>query len=119
MSPTFYKLLHLTGVLMVFLAYGGLIVRSMLQSEDRLIRKLGAITSGVGLLLILIGGFGLLAKVYDNAFDTWVILKIVIWVILGGLIVLINRAPQLGRALWWATLLLGFIAVVLGLQKPF
>jgi hypothetical protein len=119
MSPIFYKILHLTGVLMVFLAYGGLIVRSMLQSDDRLIRKLGAITSGVGLLLILVGGFGLLAKVYGNAFPLWVILKIVIWVVLGGLIVVINRKPELGRALWWATLLLGFLATVLGLQRPF
>lgn len=118
MDVRIYEILHFTGILMVFLAYGGLIVRSLLRSDDVLVRKLGAMTSGVGLLLILVSGFGMLSRLHDTTFHPWVIAKLIIWLVLGALIVLINRKPQMGRALWWVTLLLGFLAVYLGVVKP-
>lgn len=118
MDVRVYSVLHFTGVLMIFLAYGGLIVRSMLRSEDVLVRKLGAITSGVGLLLVLVSGFGMLSRTYGNTFHPWIIAKLIIWLVLGGLIVIINRKPEMGRPLWWVTLLLGFLAIYLGVVQP-
>ena len=53
MKLLIYKTIHLMGVMMVFLSFGGLLVRSMLGSDDKKIKKLGAITNGVGLFLIL------------------------------------------------------------------
>ena len=54
-----------------------------------------SIGHGIGLLLILLGGFGMQAKmkdvyqaVYGSGFPTWLIIKIVIWLALGGGIVL-------------------------------
>ncbi|MCD8481486.1 MAG: hypothetical protein LR015_01695 [Verrucomicrobia bacterium] len=118
MDARIYTVMHITGAFMIFLAYGGLIVRSMLRSEDILVRKMGAITSGVGLLLVLVSGFGMLSRLHGNTFHPWVIAKLIIWLVLGGLIVLINRKPEMGRALWWVTLLLGFLAIYLGVIKP-
>lgn len=117
MSVQFYYYIHFIGMLMVFLAYGGLIVRSAARLDSPQIRRMGAITSGIGLLFLLVGGFGLQAKMM-HGWPIWIIIKIVIWIALGGLIVLINRKPAFAQWLWWATLLLGISAVTLGLYKP-
>jgi len=118
MKQQLYQILHVMGVFMVFLAYGGLIVRSALGSDHKGIRRLGAITSGIGLVLMLVGGFGLLA-VMDLGFPIWAIVKIIIWVILGAMIVAINRLPRLAQDLWWSTIVLGLIALLMVVLKPF
>lgn len=113
-----YQFLHLTGILMVFLAYGGLIIRSATGSDNKSLRVLGAITSGIGLFLILLGGFGLLA-VLNYGWPIWILIKVAIWFILGGLIIVINRQPECSRFLWWVTLALGAIALAMVIWKPF
>jgi len=118
MSYTFYKFIHLAGVMLVFLAYGGVIAQAMTRNFDARVRKFGAIMSGVGLLLLLVGGFGMQAKLHLG-FPGWVIAKIVIWFVLGGMVALINRKPELGRVWWWLTLILGLTAAIFGIQKPF
>lgn len=119
MPPQFYNVLHFTGILMLFLGYGALLARSMAGSEDAKVKKLGSITSGIGLLLMIIAGFGLIAKVYGNTFAPWMIVKIVIWVVLGGLIALINRKPALATTLWWVLIALGALAAVMVYYRPF
>lgn len=113
-----YNVIHFIGIFMIFLGYGGLIVRSITGSDDRRIRKLGAITSGIGLFLVLLGGFGLLARL-GYGWPLWVLVKIAIWMILGFLIMVINRKPQLAGTMWWLTLVLGFVAVIMVVYKPF
>ncbi|MGC9451556.1 MAG: hypothetical protein ACP5I4_08925 [Oceanipulchritudo sp.] len=117
MRHQLYQIIHLTGVFMVFLSYGGLIVRSALGSDNRGLRRLGGMTSGIGLFLILLGGFGLLARL-NYGWPLWVLVKVAIWVILGGLIVLINRKPQFSQILWWTTILLGVVALLMVILKP-
>ena len=119
MSPQFYHLLHLAGVIMLFMGYGALLGRSLAGSDNVRVRRLGSITSGVGLLLMLVAGFGLLAKLYDNTFHNWIIAKLVIWLVLGGLIVIINRKPSAALPLWWVTLALGLLGVVFVYYRPF
>ena len=104
---------------MLFMGYGALLGRSMLGSDNSRVRKLGSVTSGVGLVLILVAGFGSIAKVYGNQFQTWMILKILIWLVLGGLIVLINRKPALAVPLWWTLIALGGLAAFLVYARPF
>ena len=53
MDPNFYQVLHTIGICMVFLGYGALLARSMAAPENLPVRKLGSVTSGIGLLLIL------------------------------------------------------------------
>jgi len=104
---------------MVFIAYGGMIVRGVTGSDHKGLRRLGAMTSGIGLFLILLGGFGLLAvKGYVWVWAAWIIIKAVIWFALGGIIVLINRKPEMAQITWWLTILLGVIAILMVVLKP-
>lgn len=98
---------------MVFLGYGALIARSMAASDNHSIRKLGSITSGIGLLLILIAGFGLIARMGYSYTAPWIIVKFLIWLALGGMIAVINRKPALASKLWWILLALGVLATVM------
>ena len=113
MDPSFYQVLHIVGISMVFLGYGALLARSMAAPENVSIRKLGSTTSGIGLLLILIAGFGLIPKLGHSYSETWILVKLIIWLILGGLIVLINRKPQLAMLLWCLLIALSATATIM------
>ena len=113
MDPSFYQVLHIVGISMVFLGYGALLARSMAAPENVSIRKLGSTTSGIGLLLILIAGFGLIPKLGHSYTETWILVKLIIWLILGGLIVLINRKPQLAMLLWCLLIALSATATIM------
>jgi hypothetical protein len=113
MNPNFYQVLHLVGISMVFLGYGALLARSMLAPENVSVRKLGSITSGIGLLVIFVAGFGLISKLGHSFTDTWVLVKFVIWLVLGGLIVLINRKPHLAMVLWCLLIALAATAAIM------
>ena len=113
MDPNFYQVLHIIGISMVFLGYGALLARSRAAPDNVSVRKLGSITSGIGLLLILVAGFGLISKLGHSFTETWILVKFVIWLILGGLIVLINRKPQLAMLLWCLLIALGATAAIM------
>jgi hypothetical protein len=119
MNTAIYHTLHLIGLLMLFLGYGALLGRAMIGSGDTQVRKLGSITSGIGLLLMIVAGFGLMAKLYNNSFESWMIAKLAIWIVLGGLIALINRKPALAVTLWWALVVLGALGASLVYLRPF
>jgi hypothetical protein len=113
MSINFYQVLHLVGILMLFLGYGALLGRSMAAPDNVRVRKLGSITSGIGLLLILIAGFGLISKIGYSFTAPWLIVKMLVWLALGYLIVLINRKPQWVLLLWWLLIALGATATIM------
>lgn len=114
-----YKTLHLLGVMVVFLALGGLTFHSLSgQGSRHRGHKLAGASHGIGLLLVLVSGFGMLAKL-EVGFPLWVIAKVLIWLIFGGIVVLIRRMPQQAAALWLALPVLGAIAAYLALYKPF
>ena len=113
MPANFYSLLHITGILLVFIGYGSLIGLALSKVENTKVKKLGAITSGIGLTLLLVAGFGLIAKMGYSYTSTWLIVKMIIWLILGSIVAFINRKPEWAKLLWWITLLLGFIAILM------
>jgi hypothetical protein len=78
-----------------------------------------AITHGVGLTAVLVGGFGMLARLGIHwPWPFWVAVKFVIWVAFGAMIALLLRKPELAK-LWYALALgLGFFVVYLGIAKP-
>lgn len=110
MSPTFYYVLHLLGIVLIFLGYGALIARSFLQVEAPPLKRLGSMTSGIGLLLVLVAGFGLQAKL-GYGLPPWLVLKIVVWLALGAMTALINRQPRKAQLWWWLTAILGLAAI--------
>jgi hypothetical protein len=116
-----YKNLHLIGVFMILVALGGVIVQQIhAASREQTWRRPVAITHGIGMVLVLVGGFGMLARLdIFWPWPGWIIGKIIIWLVLGVLIAVIGRAPTLAKPLWWVTIALAAIAAYLALNKPF
>jgi hypothetical protein len=118
MDVLFYKTLHVLGVMLLFTALGGAAALAFGAGSPRL-RKLAGITHGVALLILLVSGFGALAKLGFGMPPGWAWGKLVIWLLLGGLIVLMRKKPQQAGLWWWLAPILGLVAGSLALYKPF
>lgn len=125
MSYPAYKILHLLGVFLVFAALGGMTLFQMEVGRSAELwggkaRKLAGMTHGIALLLVLVTGFGALAKLNPagGGIPTWVWGKLVIWLVLGGIVVLIRKAPRWAPFLWWGIPALGAVAAYLAIVKP-
>ena len=116
MSYLTYKVLHLVGAFFLFSALAGLVVAA--KHNDAQYRKIGSIVHGISLLVILVSGFGALAKLGANGVPTWVWIKLVIWLALGGIVVLIKRWEAGRMILWLIIPLIGAIAAYLGIFHP-
>jgi len=117
-----YRLIHIVGILFLFLAMGGMalhVANGGTKATNRA-RGMVAATHGIALFVILLGGFGMLARlgVAHTGFPGWVWAKFGIWVVLGGLFMLPYRYPVLARPLWLIVPLLGATAAYLALFKP-
>ncbi len=114
--------MHLTGVLMVFLSLGG-ITMHVINGGTRAHawRKSAAITHGLGLVLSLVGGFGLLARigVMHGSMPGWATAKIGIWIVFAAMSGIVVRKTNLAKPLWILTILLGGTAAYLAGSKPF
>lgn len=119
MSLNFYKVLHILGFLLVFAALGGMTLQSYLGGGDeRKGRRLAGLSHGIGLLIVLVSGFGMLARL-GVGFDGWVWVKMALWLVFGGVIVVIRRQPHYTGFLWFLLPILGAFAGYLALYKPF
>ena len=79
MSYEFYKIIHILGLVLLFFSLGALIFHSLSGGEKKFaLRKFLMIQHGIGLLLVLTGGFGLLARTDAQVTEVWVIIKIMI-----------------------------------------
>ncbi len=83
MDPFTYKLIHVVGIIVLFVSLG-----AMLGAGKSL--KVAAAGHGIGLVLILVSGFGLQAKL-NLGFPVWMMGKLAIWLALGAVMVLIKR----------------------------
>ncbi len=114
MDPVYYKILHVFALLVLtawtFAAFANPAPET---------RKQTLIITGIASLLMLISGFGLVAKVYGGHFFGWMIVKVVCWLVFSALAGLAYRRPQLRGKF----ALLGFsvllIALVMVYMKPF
>lgn len=114
-------MLHLFGFALLFAALGGLLVATRAGVETGVSRKVASISHGIALVVILITGFGALARLglsNPGIWPLWLWLKVVIWLVMGGVVVAIKRAPRSSALLWWLLPLLGAAAAYLALYKP-
>lgn len=120
MSYQFYKVIHILGVLLVFTSLIGILMAYWNTSDiKKSIRKLGAISHGVGLLIIFVSGFGLAARLgYFGSLPNWVYLKICIWLIAGALMYFVKRKSHLGFSLYFIIICTGLAATFLAVTKP-
>ena len=116
-----YKAIHLSGLILSFVSLGALATIAVRGSERR--SRFPAIGHGVGLFLILLGGFGMLAvlqklKMIDG-WPTWLIIKLVMWIGLGAAIAVFGRKPEFAKATIGACIAFGVVATIMALFKPF
>lgn len=105
MSPTVYYLVHVFSVL-VLTAYTFYAFAAPAET-----RKKVMMITGIASLLALVGGFGLLAKLYGNQFAPWVIVKIVCWLGLSGLAGMGYRKRDKASMFMAVALALVFVAI--------
>ena len=110
MSYQFYQILHMVGLIVFLLGLGGAIA----AAKDAF--KPYAILHGTGLFVMVVAGFGMQAK-GDLGFPWWLIAKLVIWMILGGMLVLAKRDALPRAAIWATVIVLGGVAALLGVTK--
>ncbi len=110
MDPIIYKIIHLIGISALALGMGG-----MLAGGPN--RKPFAILQGIALLVMLITGFGMVAK-FHYGFQSFVIVKIVLWLVIGMMPFIIRKLKlPLGASLALSLTLVGLLAW-LGVMKP-
>jgi len=112
MSYNFYKIAHLIGISVLALGVGG-----MMAGGEK--RRTFAMLQGIGLLVMLVTGFGLLAKLKLTPYvPNFAIVKIVLWVLIGMLPVLFRKLKTpLPAAILISLILVGIMAY-LGVVKP-
>ena len=117
-----YKLMHYVGIFTMLVAFTLACAHAMRASShpDRRSRRGFAITSGVALLLILTGGFGMLARlgIVQGGLPGWVLVKLGIWLALAAAIAAPLRGRQFARALMVAVPLAALLAAAVALFKP-
>ncbi|MBC8069653.1 MAG: hypothetical protein IAG13_15055 [Deltaproteobacteria bacterium] len=126
MSFEFYRVVHIFGIVLLFTGLGALAMLSLLtrggKADDAEVvrtRKRIAMLHGIALLVILVAGFGLMAKSgLIKTWPTWIFGKLAIFVTLGAALVFVRKTGAMGRT-WLVVLpLLGLCAALLAVYKP-
>ena len=110
MDSTTYKIIHLVGISALALGVGG-----MMAGGGN--RKPFAIMQGIGLLVMLVSGFGLLAKLHLG-YPHFAIVKTVLWVVIALLPVIVRRLKLPVAAAMILSLALVAVMAWLGVMKP-
>ena len=120
LSYEVYKILHLAGIFSILVALSASIFHVMsggTKATNHFRKKL-AILHGVGLLVTLVAGFGMLARLGIMATPGWVITKMVIWLVLGMVTAILYRKAKLARPIFWLVLVLSILAAYMAIYKP-
>jgi uncharacterized membrane protein len=123
MSHSIYLILHLIGLAMTVQAVGMAIVsasRSAANGADSSAKRSIAMFHGIGLFLLILGGFGMLARLaIPFPFPGWVWVKLLVWLTFGASTVMIRKRPETS-AMWMVlAVVLVAIAAIMGVTKPF
>ena len=121
-----YKIIHYVGIFTMVSALAAFLAQTA-SSGTPLVRvpwaKRLVIAHGVGLFLILLGGFGMLARLDIThqlaGFPGWVWAKLALWTVLGAAVTVAKRRPEWTGALLVITPALAFLAGTVALTKPF
>lgn len=110
-SLEFYKLLHLIGLMTLFSSLAG-------TWGGRQHKLLGAL-HGVALVVILVSGFGMLARLgyFHAGLPVWAYVKLAVWLAFGGLIAVVKRKPS--PIVLLGLIALGGLAGFFGIYKPY
>lgn len=122
-SHQFYNVVHIVGIVLIVAVLGGISLHAYAGGarEDNPSRRLTAALHGIGSFLILIGGFGMLARLsfqHGMGFPGWLWAKIAVWAILSAAVVLPYRRRALAMPLLVSLPLLAGVAAYMAIYKP-
>lgn len=110
MSYEFYKTLHIIGLACLLMGFGLGLAYFLLAKNGapRSLRIWTFALHGTGLTIMIVAGFGLLARLnMMGDLPGWVYGKLVIWLVLALMISLVKRRPQ-----WFPGLAIVIVALV-------
>ena len=128
-----YKVVHYLGIFTLLTALAARLGRAagsaasptskgaVAPIADPWKKRLG-IAHGTGLFLILLGGFGMLARLdvtHGLGLPGWIWAKLGIWTTLGAAILVASRVPALAGRLLVVVPALAVLAGIIALYKPF
>ncbi len=116
MSYQVYKMIHIVSIVIFFSLFAA---TAYMQKSD----KKSKILTGIFLVLILVSGMGLVARIgisHGSGWPTWLYMKLAIWFVVGtaGHVVM-KRFPQIGVKTFWGGIALLVCASYLANYKPF
>ena len=113
MDPGIYKIIHFVGLIILFTGIGSLLA---LDPKKPAALRRPAMIHGIGLLLLLVSGFGLQAKL-KLGFPGWLLAKLALLIVLGGMIVVIKRKLLPAPVIYLLVIVLGSVAAYLGFSN--
>lgn len=116
-----YRTIHLFAIMLLFTSIGGLAlyVAAGGTKAANPHRKLVSALHGTAAFLVLLGGFGMLARLHVGfPFPLWIWIKLTIWTLLSVVIMVPYRKPDLAKPLFLAAPLLGLLAAWAAIFKP-
>ena len=118
-----YEIIHLIGIAMLFIAIGGVAVHALNggTKANTKTRGIVAIMFGSGSFLILLGGFGMMARLglVRGMPPGWLLAKMLIWLVLSAIVLLPYRKPELAKPFMIILPLFVGLAVYMAVYKPF
>jgi hypothetical protein len=117
-----YKLIHFLGIFSVIIALSLACMHTMRggTKADMPYRRQVAMVHGLGMLFILVGGFGMMARLgLVSGMPGWIIAKLVIWVVLGSAVAWVYRGAGVARGFLIALPFIAVLAAFFALYKPF
>jgi hypothetical protein len=116
-----YRLLHLGGMFAMFMALGGIALHVVNggTKQSNVGRKLTASLHGTALFIILLGGFGMLARlgIAQSGLPPWIYAKLGIWAVMAVMGTVMYRTPVIAKWMLVALPLLGMVAAWLAVGK--
>lgn len=120
-SHALYNVVHIVGLVLLMAGLGGMATMGATRADARGFRRLLGVIHGVGVFLILLGGFGMLARlgiVRGTSWPVWVWVKMVIWGTLAAAAFLPIRFPRTAAPLLLLIPVLGGLAAYMAIYKP-
>ena len=122
-SHQFYNLVHIVGLVLLVSGLGGMALRAAggAGSGPPALRRLAMALHGFGAFLILLGGFGMLARmgiVHGSGWPAWLWVKVAVLGVLAAAALLPYRWPSASVPLLLLLPVLGGLAAYMAIYKP-
>ena len=124
LSYSAWKVVHVVGLALTLLALGGASVLASVADPrapgaPSAARKLAAALHGTGMTLLLVAGFGLLARLgMARDIPAWAWGKVGVWVVVAALLMVPYRRPALARPVLFLVAVLVALGTWLAIYKP-